>query len=69
MICGCPLCGALTTHMEKGLESYCKCQQCGWECRDCMGGENKKFRHITKDMLEDIKDLSPEDVLGSEGET
>jgi hypothetical protein len=29
-----------------------------------MGGANKKFRHITKDMLKDIKELDPEDVLG-----
>ena len=59
--------GAHNAH-RKGANSFCKCQQCGWECRDCMGGNNKKFRHITKDMLKDIKDLSPEDILGDEGD-
>ena len=63
MICGCPLCGALTTHIEKGLDSYCKCQDCGRVCKDCMGGENKKFRHIKRDMLEDLKKLNPEDLF------
>lgn len=63
MICGCPECGALTTHVEKGLDSLCKCQQCSWECRDCLGGENNKFRHITKDMLNDLKNLDPKDLF------
>ena len=63
MICGCPECGALTTHVEKGEDSYCICQQCGWKCRDCMGGKNKKFRHISKDMLKDLKKLDPNDLF------
>ncbi len=63
MICGCPVCGALTTHVERGIDSLCKCQQCDWTCKDCMGGKNIKFKHITKDMLDDLKKIEPEDFF------
>ena len=31
--------------MEKGLESGCKCPECGEECHDCMGSVQKPMNH------------------------
>lgn len=39
MQCGCPQCGILMTQVEQGLDSACKCLDCGHECRACMGRE------------------------------
>ena len=37
MRCSCKACGAYMVQREKGLESGCRCPQCGNVCRDCMG--------------------------------
>ncbi len=37
MRCACRLCGTYMVQVEHGLDSGCKCPECGFECRDCMG--------------------------------
>ena len=37
MQCGCPQCGVLMANVVKGLESECKCPECGHECKACLG--------------------------------
>jgi hypothetical protein len=39
MQCGCPTCGILMTQVEKGLESACRCPECGFACKACLGGQ------------------------------
>jgi len=52
MQCGCPECGAFMAQVQQGLKSHCKCSDCGFECHDCMGGNNEKFRPITRELAE-----------------
>ncbi len=37
MRCSCRVCGTYMIQTERGLDSGCKCPDCGFECRDCMG--------------------------------
>lgn len=37
MRCSCRACGTYMVQVEHGLSSGCKCPDCGFECRDCMG--------------------------------
>lgn len=37
MRCACRLCGTYMVQVERGLDSGCKCPECGFVCRDCMG--------------------------------
>lgn len=37
MRCSCRVCGTYMVQVEHGLESGCKCPDCGNECHDCMG--------------------------------
>ncbi len=37
MRCSCRACGTYMVQVEHGLESGCKCPECGCMCRDCMG--------------------------------
>ena len=37
MRCSCRVCGTYMVQIERGLESGCKCPDCGNECHDCMG--------------------------------
>jgi hypothetical protein len=60
MRCGCPECGTYTVHVEKGFESYCLCPDCGWVCRDCMGGKNKKENPLTPEQARILKHLHDE---------
>ena len=56
MQCGCRVCGQLTTHVEKGDESYCVCSNCGWKCTMCMGGENPSFNFIDREEVRRMKE-------------
>ena len=37
MRCSCRVCSTYMVQSEKGLESGCRCPECGNECHDCMG--------------------------------
>ncbi len=37
MRCSCRVCGTYMVQVEHGLQSGCKCPDCGNECHDCMG--------------------------------
>ena len=37
MRCSCRACGTYMVQEEYGLQSGCKCPDCGNMCRDCMG--------------------------------
>ena len=37
MRCSCRVCGTYMIQREHGLQSGCKCPDCGFECKDCMG--------------------------------
>lgn len=39
MRCSCRMCGTYMVQVEHGLQSGCKCPDCGNECHDCMGSE------------------------------
>ncbi len=57
MNCGCPLCGTLTIHEVRGMESRCVCPNCGWVCRDCLGDGNGRFAPLTKEEAEKMRSL------------
>lgn len=37
MRCSCRICGTYMVQVEHGLNSGCKCPDCGAMCHDCMG--------------------------------
>ena len=37
MRCSCRVCGVYMVQQEHGLESGCRCPDCGATCHDCMG--------------------------------
>lgn len=39
MRCSCRVCSTYMVQSEKGLESGCRCPECGNECHDCMGSK------------------------------
>lgn len=42
MVCGCPNCGQLMVHRERGIESMCICPYCLTTCDACLGNTHKK---------------------------
>lgn len=39
MRCSCRVCGTYMVQVEHGLESGCRCPDCGFGCGDCMGSD------------------------------
>ena len=58
MQCGCPECGALMPKVEKGLESICKCPDCGVTCSACMGNQRGANVLFKKDMTKEEWELA-----------
>ena len=56
MQCGCPLCGTLSVHEARGLDSRGVCPACGWTCRDCMGDGQGKFTPLTREDVQRMKE-------------
>ncbi len=61
MQCGCRVCGHITTHVEKGTDSYCVCSECGWQCRMCMGGKNPQFHYVDREEVCRMKEEAKND--------
>ncbi|MGI5877507.1 MAG: hypothetical protein ACOX7W_02735 [Christensenellales bacterium] len=55
MNCGCPECGTLTVHTERGRGGMCVCPACGWSCSDCLGLRNDPARMIDRDTARAMK--------------
>lgn len=48
MVCGCPNCGQLMVHRERGIESMCICPYCLTTCDACLGNTHKDNAPKTK---------------------
>jgi len=48
MRCSCERCGTYMVQRERGTDSACVCPACFFECRACMGGENRAADMIQK---------------------
>ena len=42
-------------HVEKGEASYCVCPKCLFQCKDCLGGENERFRFLDRETIRKMK--------------
>ncbi len=60
MRCGCPFCGAYTVQIKRGMDSLCKCPECGWECRDCMANGDDHFSFMDREKVAWMKHLADE---------
>ena len=56
MQCGCPLCGTLTVHETRGMDSRCVCPACGWICKDCLGDGQGKFTPLSPEEVRLMKE-------------
>jgi hypothetical protein len=57
MQCGCPQCQTLMAQVEKGLDSACKCPDCGFECRACLGRQKGADKVLERGMSKDEWEL------------
>ncbi len=44
MRCSCRTCGTYMVQEEYGLQSGCRCPDCGAMCRDCMGSAQEPLK-------------------------
>lgn len=56
MNCGCPECGTLTVHTDRGTDIRCVCPSCGWTCRDCLGARNSPAVALDREQARAMKE-------------
>ncbi len=66
MRCSCRACGTYMVQVEYGLESGCKCPDCGNMCRDCMGSEQPPMSpmELKMQMMMRMRPEEAEETVG-----